>query len=158
MEKVELQEAVRRNLQWFEESGVMEPPDGSWGVAERLSVAEGEALEKMKRAFPAWTTLSQGLVIEQRRADCNFEAALLYKLAGEVLDDPECGAVAGKLLDFLYFRSGLLNRYDEGFPAGGWRWSHIQGVRPSGSTTTHGAFSSSWRWRSSIRRSTPGMN
>lgn len=126
MEKVELQEAVRRNLQWFEESGVMEPPDGSWGVAERLSVAEGEALEKMKRAFPAWTTLPQGLVIEQRRADCNFEAALLYKLAGEVLDDPECGAVAGKILDFLYFRSGLLNRYDEGFPAGGWRWSHIQ--------------------------------
>ena len=40
MEKVELLEAVRRNLQWFEESGVMEPPDGSWGVAERLSVAK----------------------------------------------------------------------------------------------------------------------
>ena len=29
----QLLDAVRRNLEWFRNSGVMEPADGSWGVA-----------------------------------------------------------------------------------------------------------------------------
>ena len=82
MEKAELLQAVRRNLQWFEESGVMEPPDGSWGVAERLSVAEGEALEKMKRAFPAWTTLPQGLGVWRVGAE---HPRMVRALAGPTL-------------------------------------------------------------------------
>ena len=46
-------EAARRNLKWFERSGVMDPADGGWGVAERLSVAEDPALKKMLNEFPA---------------------------------------------------------------------------------------------------------
>ena len=121
-----LTEAVERNLEWFERSGVMDPADGSWGVAERLSVADGAALEQMLREFPAWRSTPEGYVLEQRRADCNFETALLYLYAGE------CGVKAGarktgeSILDFLYFRSGLLNRYDGRFPRGSWNWSHIK--------------------------------
>lgn len=76
-------EAARRNLKWFERSGVMDPADGGWGVAERLSVAEGPALEKMLNEFPAWSRKPEGYVLEQRRADCNFEAALLFRIAAE---------------------------------------------------------------------------
>lgn len=119
MQKSEFRQAVERNLAWFRQSGVMSPSDGSWGVAERLSVAQGEALASMMRNFPACYEVEQGVVMEQRRADCNFEAALMFLLAGE----HETGK---NLLDYLYFRSGLLNRYDKSFMKGCWRWSHIQ--------------------------------
>ena len=117
--QLELQTAAEKNLTWFRRSGIMQPADGSWGVAERLSVAEGPALEKMKISFPAWTTHPSGLVLEQRRADCNFETALLFLAAGD-------GETGKNILDYLYFRSGLLNRYDERFPRAGWNWSHIK--------------------------------
>ena len=119
-------EAVKRNLEWFQHSGVMVPADGSWGVAERLSVAKGAALEKMLREFPAWTRTQEGYVLEHRRADCNFETALLFLYAGECGVLPEARKTGESILDFLYFRSGLLNRYDKRFPVGGWNWSHIR--------------------------------
>jgi len=31
-----LKESLKLNLDWFEKSGVMDPADGSWGVAERV--------------------------------------------------------------------------------------------------------------------------
>lgn len=123
---MELTDAVKRNLEWFRRSGVMAPADGSWGVAERLSVARGEALEKMLREFPAWTRTPEGYVLEQRRADCNFETALLFLYAGECGVSPDARKTGENILDFLYFRSGLLNRYDKAFPAGSWNWSHIK--------------------------------
>ena len=119
-------EAVRRNLKWFRRSGVMVPADGSWGVAERLSVADGAALEMMLREFPAWTRTREGYVLEQRRADCNFEAALLFLYAGECGVDADAHKTGESILDFLYFRSGLLNRFDKRYPAGSWNWSHIR--------------------------------
>ena len=118
--------AVRRNLEWFKRSGVMVPPDGSWGVAERLSVADGAALEMMLREYPAWTRTPEAYVLEQRRADCNFETALLFLYAGECEVEPEARKTGESILDFLYFRSGLLNRYDKRFPSGSWNWSHIR--------------------------------
>lgn len=124
--EIGLVEAVKRNLAWFQHSGVMVPENGTWGVAERLSVAQGPALEKMLREFPAWTQRAGCHVLEQRRADCNFEAALLFLSAAECGIVPEAAAIGENLLDFLYFRSGLLNRYDEAFPAGSWNWSHIK--------------------------------
>ena len=119
-------EAARRNLKWFERSGVMDPADGGWGVAERLSVAEGPALEKMLNEFPAWSRKPEGYVLEQRRADCNFEAALLFRIAAEYGIAEEAGRIGEKLLDYLYFRSGLLNRTQKEYPAGSWNWSHIK--------------------------------
>ena len=45
--------AIRRNLDWFRNSGVMDPADGSWGVAERIAVTDGNsALEKMLERQP----------------------------------------------------------------------------------------------------------
>lgn len=65
-------------------------------------------------------------MLEQRRADCNFEAALLFRIAAEYGIAEEAGRIGEKLLDYLYFRSGLLNRCDPAFPAGSWNWSHIK--------------------------------
>lgn len=123
--KTPLETAVRNNLNWFLTSGIMDPGDGSWGVAERLTVAEGRALEQMRFSFPAWTDLSDCRVIEQRRADCNFETALLFLLADKIFHDGGYAAVAEKLLSFLYCRSGLLNRGNPAYPDGSWNWSHI---------------------------------
>ncbi|NCC62874.1 MAG: hypothetical protein EOM12_18620 [Verrucomicrobiae bacterium] len=124
--EVGLIEAVKRNLAWFQHSGVMVPASGIWGVAERLSAAQGPALERMLHEFPAWTQKAGCHVLEQRRADCNFETALFFLYAAECDVMPEAAAIGENLLDFLYFRSGLLNRYDEAFPAGSWNWSHIK--------------------------------
>mgnify|MGYP003315689381 CR=1 FL=1 len=90
------------NLNWFEKSGVMLPSDGLWGVAERVVVTKGNvALEKMLEAFPAWTIHEDHCVIEQRRADCNFEAAYMYLLAFKVFNDKNYYEIARNILDFL---------------------------------------------------------
>ena len=105
----------------------MLPSDGLWGVAERVVVTEGNvALEKMLEAFPAWTIHEDHCVIEQRRADCNFEAAYMYLLASEVFGDAKYYRIACNILDFLYFRSGLLWRQKDGAVPGSWNWSHIK--------------------------------
>ena len=119
--------ALSRSLQWFENSGVMLPADGLWGVAERVAVITGNsAVEEMKKAFHAWTIHDGYCIIEQRRADCNFETAYLYLLAFEVFQDKKYYDIAVNILDFLYFRSGLLNRSQEEYQPGSWNWSHIR--------------------------------
>lgn len=118
---------VLNNLSWFENSGVMLPPDGTWGVAERVAVTrENEAIDKMLNDFPAWTLHDGYCIIEQRRADCNFETAALYLLCSELFKEKKYYETAVNILDFLYFRSGLLNRSDLRFPRGAWNWSHIK--------------------------------
>lgn len=121
MTKRELCEAVRRNLEWFRKSGVMDPADGSWGVAERLAISEGNAaFEKIVRSFPAWKEFDGYCVIEPRRPDCNFQTALLFLLAGKVLQDAEATKTGENLLFYLYRRSGMA------FPESGvWNWSNI---------------------------------
>ena len=115
------------NLRWFENSGVMLPNDGLWGVAERVAVTNGnEALEEMLNSFPAWTMHKDHCIIEQRRADCNFQAAYMYLLASEVFQNDRYYKIACNILDFLFFRSGLLNRTRKKCPAGSWNWSHIK--------------------------------
>ncbi len=127
MQKTVIKKAVKANLEWFRKSGVMLPSDGSWGVAERIVITPGnEALDKIYSHFPAWTPHDGWSVIEQRRADCNFEAALMFFLAYEAFQDRRDYETGGSLLDFLYFRSGLLNRNLEAYPAGSWRWSHAR--------------------------------
>ena len=118
---------LEANLGWFVHSGVMVPNDGLWGVAERVAVTEGnDAIEKMRSRFPAWTDHDGYCIIEQRRADCNFQAAYLFLTASRVLNQPRYYDLGVAILDFLYFRSGLLNRTDANFPIGAWNWSHIR--------------------------------
>lgn len=121
--------AVGRGLAWFRNSGVMDPADGKWGVAERVVVAHGNAaLENIKAAFHAWTPFDGYCVIEQRRADCNFQTAWLFLLAADAFGNAEYRAIGENLLYFLYCRSGLLMQYEEGVPHDLWQWSHIRQV------------------------------
>ena len=121
MTKRELCGAVRRNLDWFRKSGIMDPADGTWGVAERLAISEGNcAMEKIIRNFPAWRELDGCCVIEPRRPDCNFETALLFLLAGAVLKDAEATKTGENLLFYLYRRSGMAFAEN-----GVWNWSNI---------------------------------
>ena len=125
-----LKNSLIRTAAWFENSGVMVPADGSWGVAERVLLTDGNTTkQKTFDAFPAWTSYdTHHSIIEQRRADCNFEVALLFLLMGEVLQEDKFRGTCENLLDFLYCRSGLLLRNDTfvaGYKAGVWQWSHI---------------------------------
>ena len=121
-----LKNAINKNLQWFIRSGVMIPDNGLWGVAERLAVKSGnQALEKTLEAFPAWTDQEECYTIEQRRADCNFQTAWLFLLADKLFPGANYGEIGRNISDFLYFRSGLLERNKNVPVPGNWNWSHI---------------------------------
>jgi len=103
-------DVVRRNVTWFRESGVMRPRDGFWGVAERLLLtADNPSVATVLASFPFHTRVAPGIIaLEHRRPDCNFQTALLFDIAAEVLADPSCAAVADTLLEFLFDRASLL--------------------------------------------------
>ena len=108
MKRQSLIEALLRNLAWFRNSGVMDPADGSWGLGERIVVTQdNEALEKTLGAFCASSLYDGYCVLEHRRADCNFEAALLFQEAAEFAG-AEWKETAERILHYLYCRSGLL--------------------------------------------------
>jgi len=116
--------AIKNNLQWFRSSGVLSPAAGEWGVAERIAVLEGnEAAGKILESFPARTFHDGYAILEHRRSDCNFETALMFLLAADFLGGAEDRRTAENLLDFLYFRSGLLNRNTTDVPPGTWNWA-----------------------------------
>jgi hypothetical protein len=117
---------VRRNLQWFRNSGIMRPDDGSCGVAERIVItADNEALEQINQTFRCQTRLAPDVVVlEQRRADCNFQAALLFDVAAEALGDPSCKMVANNLVSYLAHRSGLRHVRETDPTRDLWGWSN----------------------------------
>ena len=120
-------ESCELNLSWMRNSGIMSQGDGEWGVAERLVTTGGNAaMDKIRHSFPAISEHEGYVIVEQRRSDCNFEAALLFALHGQFHHDSSSETTAKNLLDFLFFRSGLLNRTDETSVIGAWNWSHIQ--------------------------------
>ena len=118
---------IRKNLEWFKSSGVMFPADGSWGVAERIAVKAGNAaMERILNIFPAYTEFDGGCIIEPRRADCNFQTAWIFLTAGRLFPEEGYESIGRNIIDFLYCRSGLLERSSEpGVVPGSWNWSHI---------------------------------
>ena len=128
--KASLAKSLEANIKWFEQSGVMSPSDGSWGVGERIVLAAGNtALEKTLKSFPAFTRHGDHVVMEHRRPDCNFEAALMFLLAAKALDKPACRDTARNLLTYLHRRSGMRNPDLSGagkYPPGAWKWAHHQ--------------------------------
>ena len=109
------------NLDWFYNSGVMIPESGQWGVAERVAMMKNNsAIERMMSAFPAWTVHEEHCIIEQRRADCNFQAAYMFLLSYRYTGDKKYYDTAVNILDFLYFRSGLLWRREDTYVPGSW--------------------------------------
>lgn len=127
LNKGKLEKSLRLNIKWFEKSGVMEPPDGSWGVAERILLTNGnEALEKTYKSFPAHTIYGDYSISEHRRPDCCFETALMFLLAAEVFESGKYRRTAENILTYLYCRSGMRNTKSELHPMGVWRWSNEQ--------------------------------
>lgn len=126
--KKALKESLTLTWKWFQNSGVMIPEDGKWGVAERVLLTGGNKTAEVTRsAFPAWTPLKGYDLIEQRRADCNLETAYLFFLIEKVFGGKfPAEKTAENILDFLFFRSGLLNRYGDKTTIGCWDWSHIR--------------------------------
>ena len=128
-----LSQALRRNGEWFLQSGVMNPSDGRWGVAERILLTKGNSASgQAVQNFPSWTCFEDGCVMEQRRPDCNFETAYYFLLLESLLDERKFGHCAERILHYLYRLSGMLS-YDENttqYPPGTWTWSNI-GWQPS---------------------------
>jgi hypothetical protein len=125
LNKGKLERSLKLNIRWFEKSGVMEPPDGFWGVAERVLLTSGNgALEKTYKSFPAHTIYGDYSISEHRRPDCCFETALMFLLASEVFGSSKYRRTAENILTYLYCRSGMRNTLSEAHPMGAWRWSN----------------------------------
>ena len=118
--------AAAKNIRWFENSGVMYPTDGFWGVAERLVTLdiESDVRDEIMTHFTSRTMLDGCFAVESRRPDCNFETALFFLLYGTVCGDEKRFRTGENLLDYLYFRSGMMRNEKHALP-GAWRWSHI---------------------------------
>lgn len=101
-------ESLLNNLNWFEKSGIMTPADGSGGVAERLVVTKNnQALEKIDSMFPLHSEKDGYWIMEHRRADCCFETALLFLLAGEKLQNSRYRRIGTNILEYLFEKSGM---------------------------------------------------
>lgn len=118
-----VKKAIEKNIHWFISSGVMKPADGTWGIAERVVTCDNKALETVINAFPYYTKHQGTYILEHRRPDCNFETAWLFASASSALDKPELNTVAENILEYLFNRSGLLNKSYKDLPPGAWEWS-----------------------------------
>lgn len=118
-----LKTSLNATVSWFMDSGIMHPADGSWGVAERLVTPDNKALDMVLSAFPYHTRFHDAYVLNHRRPDCNFETAWLFTTAAQALNRPALTRVTENILDYLFRRSGLLNKSYPDFPPGVWEWS-----------------------------------
>lgn len=116
-------ESLKLNIDWFLNSGIMRPSGGEWGVAERIVTIDNKALDMVLSAFPYYTEAPGGFILEHRRPDCNFETAWLFAAASEALNRPELLKVTENILDFLFHRSGLMNKSYPDLPEAAWEWS-----------------------------------
>ncbi len=124
-----LKKSLISSIAWFENSGVMDPADGSWGVGERVVLTgNNDALEKIFTSFPVYSEYGDYAVIEQRRPDCNFETALMFLLASDVLGETKYVVTARNLLHYLYCRSGMRNTIYASYPLNTWRWANEKWV------------------------------
>lgn len=116
--------ALEHNISWFLNSGIMDPADGSWGVAERIAlIKDNSAIDKIKDLFSAYTNHECYAVLEHRRPDCNFETALMFLLAEEILGDRKLHDIADNIIHFLYHRSCTRNWKEDNQTKHLWRWA-----------------------------------
>ena len=129
LSKAALRKSLEMTRTWFKESGVMIPANGQWGVAERvLLIRNNQTAQKTMDSFPAWTPHEKDgyCIMEQRRADCNLETAFLCLRMHEIFGVNHIRSVARNILQFLFNRSGLLQRTGGDKIEGAWNWSHIK--------------------------------
>ena len=119
-----LEQSLFQNLKWFENSGIMDPADGTWGVAERIVITgNNDSIDKIYDTFPSFVSYNEYSIIEHRRPDCNFEVALLFLLAGKYTGKDHYTGIAENIIRYLYNRSGTRCISDECILPGMWRWS-----------------------------------
>lgn len=129
LSKTALRKSLEMTRKWFKESGVMIPENGLWGVAERvLLIDHNKSAQKILNSFPAWTPHDKEgyCIMEQRRADCNMQAAFLCLRLHEIFGIQHVHSMARNILSFLFNRSGLLQRSGGEKIEGAWNWSHIK--------------------------------
>jgi len=125
--KGRIEAAVKNNLAWFMNSGIMDPCDGTWGVGERVLLTKGNsAVEIAYKSFSSYTPFDGYSILEHRRPDCNFETAVLFLAAGIYFGEEEYTNIGRNILRYLFRRSGTW-RVDEKDPARWlWRWANPQ--------------------------------
>ncbi|MCF6177466.1 MAG: hypothetical protein L3J71_17055 [Victivallaceae bacterium] len=125
LDKEKLSTALLANINWLEQSGVLDPVDGSWGIAARVVLtANNSALEHTKTSFPAYTEHDGYNIVEHRRGDCNFETVLMLLEAAKVLNVDKYYRTADNILRYLFCRSGMFNTKYDKFPKNVWRWAN----------------------------------
>ena len=116
--------ALERNINWFLNSGIMDPANGTWGVAERITLTKNNsAIDKTKEFFSAYTDYDGYAVLEHRRPDCNFETALMFLLTGDIFNDQNYYDIADNIIHYLHCRSCTRNWRDENQIRHLWRWA-----------------------------------
>ncbi len=102
----------------------MRPNDGFWGVGERLAVVAGnQARDKINAFFPHQTALDDmTVVLEQRRADCCAETAVMFELAAQAFNDDGYRQIARNLVAFME-RGGLRISNPESPVKDLWSWA-----------------------------------
>lgn len=106
--KEKIKDAVIGNINWFLNSNIMAPVDGSWGVGERIIVLKNNnVIQATYKQFPFYTEHDNYSVLEQRRPDCNFELATLFLLAGEKFKNNDYKNIGMNIINYLYRKSGL---------------------------------------------------
>lgn len=127
-----LVQALRRNGEWFLQSGRMNPPSGEREVAERILLTGGNAAsEKALQSFPAWNNFPGGGVLGQRRTDCAFDTPYYFLLPESRLDERKFGHCAERILHSSYRLNGMLSpdRNRTLYPPGVRTWSNIRRSR-----------------------------
>jgi len=105
-------EALKRNIGWFESSGVLPVADGSEGVMEMVhSSIDVKGEQKIVKVLDIPPSKTLG-----NRADCNFESAFALYLYGEIIGDNHYKEVGLNILRRLFNYQSL----DESNPAYGW--------------------------------------
>jgi len=125
IERSKLIASLTANINWLEKSGILDPADGTWGIAARIVMTENNtALEHTQKSFPAYTEHDGYIIVEHRRADCNFEIVLLFLEAAEILNDDKYYHIADNILRYLFCRSGMYNTKYDKYPKNVWRWAN----------------------------------
>lgn len=117
-----IETSLKQNIEWFFNSGVI-ADNGRWGVAERVICPDNQAIDKVLSAFPYFTKYSDAYVLEHRRPDCNFQTAWLFDRAADIPGCHELRQTAFNIIEYLYSRSGMLNKSYPQLPAAAWEWS-----------------------------------
>jgi len=78
--------AVKNNLKWFRDTGLLPAADGSEGVYEGFD--------------------TYGHIMSEYRPECQLEPALMFHLAGEYFNDPELIKIADNIVTFA-LNSGM---------------------------------------------------